>query len=162
MENYFCLNNLEDYSNKKSFTGSPPHVRYKHAVMERSASSRSCGRREPNAGVSAVSYETIRFCVQDKNEVPLDLFALDDRPHLQIVRLPQPNLTVYTQYANSNCKRQGVQKIMAYPMFSTLSFGGYEHFFEFSSECFVLFACRQRRHAVVEQQTAQDRLHPFH
>ena len=49
--------------------------------------------------LKAVSYETIRFCVQDKNEVPLDLFALDDRPHLQIVQLPQPNLTVYTQYA---------------------------------------------------------------
>ena len=49
--------------------------------------------------LKAVSYETIRFCVQDHSDVPLDLFALDDRPHLQIVRLPQPSLTVYTQYA---------------------------------------------------------------
>ena len=55
--------------------------------------------------LKAISYETIRFCVQDKNEVPLDLFALDDRPHLQIVQLPQPNLTVYTQYAKEQYEK---------------------------------------------------------
>ena len=49
--------------------------------------------------LKAVSYETIRFCVQDQSDLPLDLFALDDRPHLQVVKLPQPNLNVYTQYA---------------------------------------------------------------
>ncbi len=50
--------------------------------------------------LKAVSYETIRFCVQGEHDVvPLEVFALDGRPLLQAVQLPQPNLTVYTQYA---------------------------------------------------------------
>jgi hypothetical protein len=57
--------------------------------------------------LKSVSYETIRFCVQDQSDVPLDLFTLDDRPHLQIVQLPQPNLTVYTQYAKEQQHEKG-------------------------------------------------------
>jgi transposase len=50
--------------------------------------------------LKGISYETIRFCVQGEHDVvPLAVFALDGRPLLQTVQLPQPNLTVYTQYA---------------------------------------------------------------
>ena len=46
-----------------------------------------------------VSYDAIRFSLRDKGELPLDLLTLDDRPHLQTVRLPLPNLDVYTSFA---------------------------------------------------------------
>jgi len=46
-----------------------------------------------------VSYEAIRFSLRGLGELPVDLFVLDDRPHLQTVRLPLPKLDVYTHFA---------------------------------------------------------------
>lgn len=45
------------------------------------------------------SYSGILFSIREKGEVDLELFALDQRPHLQSVQLPEPNLTEYTHYA---------------------------------------------------------------
>ena len=45
------------------------------------------------------SYTGIAFSIHKKEEIHLDLFALDHRPHLQSVRLPEPNLNEYTHYA---------------------------------------------------------------
>ena len=46
-----------------------------------------------------VSYEAVRFSLRGLGELPIDLFVLDDRPHLQTVRLPLPKLDVYTHFA---------------------------------------------------------------
>jgi transposase len=54
-------------------------------------------RRALSSG--CVSYEAIRFSLRGFGELPVDLFVLDDRPHLQTVRLPLPNLDVYANLA---------------------------------------------------------------
>ena len=46
-----------------------------------------------------VSYAGIAFSIREKGEIHIDLFALDQRPHLQSVRLPEPDLNEYAHYA---------------------------------------------------------------
>jgi hypothetical protein len=52
------------------------------------------------------SYTGIAFSIRKKEEIHLDLFALDHRPHLQSVRLPEPNLNEYTHYAKEEIRHE--------------------------------------------------------
>ena len=64
-------------------------------LLENASLSQLAGAIRQTLAIGAISYDAVRVILQARQEEPVGLFSLDGRPHLKLVNVESPDLSVY-------------------------------------------------------------------